>query len=145
MLKFLKPMTIGTMVLMSGVFAWGHGEDKPGPNGGYIQMPGAFHTELVPVSDKMLKIYLLDMEWKNPTITDSAVELRHSLGKRSLNAACKADKDHFVCEFPTAVDMKKGMLEIKPQRMKAKGNLASYKLPLTFPKPAANDEHSGHH
>jgi hypothetical protein len=63
MLKFLKQMTIGTMVLMSGVFAWGHGEDKPGPNGGYIQMPGAFHTELVPVSDKVFKNLISMITW----------------------------------------------------------------------------------
>ena len=42
--------------------AFAHGEDKAGPHGGFIRMPGAYHTEVVPVSKNQAKVYLLDMQ-----------------------------------------------------------------------------------
>lgn len=135
---------LGLLVLPSMGFS--HGEDKPGPHKGYIQMPGGFHTELVPISASRMHVYLLDLEWKNPLIENSSVELRHSFGKRSLNAKCSAAKDHFVCEFPDKVNMKKGQIDVKATRDHAAGNIAIYNLPLKRPKKSsmAPMDHSSH-
>jgi hypothetical protein len=106
---------------------WAHGEDKPGPNGGFISMPGAFHVELVPVNARQLKAYLLDIDWKNPTLKESSIELSQG----ALAAKCKAKTDHFVCDFPAAVDLTKpGELTVNSTREKQKGNTVKYSLPL---------------
>ncbi len=47
------------------------------PNGGFIKMPGAFHTEVVPVGQNKLKVFLLDMNWKNPSILNSNLSVTH--------------------------------------------------------------------
>lgn len=131
--NFGKLVTI-TLTLIIGALsmpkALAHGDDKPGPHGGAIQMPGPFHTELVVKSDKKIEIYLLDMDWANPTTESSKVELRHSLGKRSLNATCTADKDFFVCNFPSSINLTKGQFEVKATRNNITGNLAEYSLPI---------------
>jgi hypothetical protein len=129
-------------VLFLGFTAFAHGEEKPGPNGGFIQMPGAFHTELVPVNKSSVKVYLLDMQWKNPTIKDSSVNLTYK--KRKAN--CKKQEDHFLCQFKVLNLNKEGELGLVAMRENAQGNPQTYELPLRLPegKPAA-DEHSGHH
>lgn len=106
---------------------WAHGEDKPGPHGGYISMPGAFHVELLPVSASQMKIYLLDAHWTNPTVEDSRVEL--SAGKKNA-AKCVAAKDHFVCNFAAPLDLQKGEVTVNATRENQKGNAAKYPLPL---------------
>jgi hypothetical protein len=130
-------------VLFLGLSAFAHGEDKLGPNGGFIQMPGAFHTELVPVNKSSVKVYLLDMEWKNPTTTDSSVNLTYK--KRKAN--CKKQADHFLCQFKVLNLNKDGELGLVAKRENAQGNPQTYELPLKLPeaKPAAADEHSSHH
>jgi len=34
-----------------------HGEEIPGPHGGYVQMPANFHTEVVPDTSGALGVY----------------------------------------------------------------------------------------
>ncbi len=65
--------------LSLNVFA--HGEDKPGPHGGFIRMPGAFHTEVVKEKEGY-RVYLLDINWKNPSVLDSAVLASIEVGKK---------------------------------------------------------------
>ncbi len=166
-MNFIKNLFKTAQLCLVGLFlssssSYGHGEDKPGPHKGFIQMPGAFHIELVPVSNTEFKVYLLDIEWKNPIVKNSEVQMRHSFGKRSFNAACKPatpEADYFSCVFPEKINTKRGNIEIKATRDSAAGNLASYKLPLSFkslpkmnsskmaPAPAepAKMDHSGHH
>lgn len=115
------------MTVLATVKTWAHGEDKPGPHGGFISMPGAFHVELVPVSKNKVKAYLLDIDWKNPTVKDSSVEL----SRGQVNAKCTMDYDFFTCEFPKPVDLtKKGQIDVKATREKQIGNSVSYQLPL---------------
>lgn len=127
---------------LMGLKAQAHGEDQPGPHGGHIQMPGAFHTELVLVGTSKVKIYLLDMNWKNPITGDSSVSLEHKTLK--TNATCAKASDHFVCTFPNTVDLKnKGELSLISERQKQKGAIAIYQLPLGF--KSNESSHSGHH
>lgn len=105
---------------------WAHGEDRPGPHGGFISMPGPFHVELVLVGERRVKAYLLDMNWENPTLTESSVELVQ--GRNS--AKCTAKENHFDCEFPIAVNLTKtGELQVKAKREKEIGQTA-YSLPF---------------
>ncbi len=68
--------------------AYGHGENKLGPNGGFIKMPGAFHTEVVPVGQNKLKVFLLDMNWKNPSILNSNLSVTHK-ASGTTTATCQ--------------------------------------------------------
>ena len=56
-----------------------HGEDRPGPHGGIIRMPGAFHTELRPKSNREFELFLLDMKWGEPSVAQSSVEAASKL------------------------------------------------------------------
>lgn len=122
--------------------AFGHGEDKAGPHQGFVRMPGAFHTEVVPsASTHELNIYLLDIAWKNPSVKNSSVEI---LFKNSMNGltSCppRADKNFFFCRVPADVDLKKpGQFIVKAKREGQVGNDAVYDLPLSLKK-----SHQGH-
>ncbi len=113
----------------------GHGEDKLGPHGGHIKMPGAFHTELVLAGPGKVNIYLLDFNMKNPSVRDSSVVLSlHGRGRVSAPCVQRKDDrndDYFACEFPPMADFaKKGALVLEAQREKQKGQVVRYELPL---------------
>jgi len=100
-----------------------HGENKPGPHGGFIKMPGAFHTEVVPVSKTQVQVFLLDMDWKNPITDKSSVTANGMI--------CKPKDTTFICDLGKKANIeKKGKLEIKATRLEQKGNSAIYELPL---------------
>ncbi len=151
----LIPMTFAS-------HASAHGEDKLGPNGGYIQMPGAFHTEVVASDPTRLKVYLLDINWKNPIVKDSSVQARFlgptemaDLGKSVKPAPmlnCAAFSDHFVCEVPKSINLlSPGTLLIQARRAKQTGIMATYSLPLSLKvadpvkKSEKKDDHQHHH
>ena len=125
-----------TRILLAAAFlfsitpriALAHGEDKPGPHGGQIRMPGAFHTEVVVVSRAQIRVYLLDMQFSNPTTANSNVAI--SIDK-STAISCAAEGDYFTCPLPVdaAID-NAATLVVRAQRMGAPANPAVYELPL---------------
>lgn len=121
---------ISTMIISYNSFA--HGMNKHGPNGGYIKMPGAFHTELVDGDEKM-HVYLLDMSFKNPTIDSSSVKIKYS-GKSESEFACKKNIDHFVCDKPKDVLANYKEISISAIRNNNKAREAIYILPLKLEK-----------
>lgn len=127
--------------LLSGS-AFGHGEDKLGPNGGYIRMPGAFHTELVPSGKAGFRVFLLDINWKNPSLKDSSLEVRSAGGEK---AVCSPKENlYFECRFSSKVDLaKSGELTVTARRESQQGNAVKYNLPLKLEK--IDDGHGGHH
>ena len=132
--------------ILAASSSFAHGEDKAGPNGGFIKMPGAFHTEVVPENSNKIKIYLLDMEWKNPTLKDSSIEAAIKIGKKNSKLSCQAQTDFYACDLPKGINLKKGQLEIQPVRQGQSGNKAIYKLPLTLEsEKKQTDSHEGHH
>ena len=141
-------ITVIFTLLFSSAFAAAHGEDRPGPNGGYIRMPGAYHTEVVVTEPHRLKVYLLDINWKNPTVKESGVKVSIASAKPA-STDCIAAKDHFVCELPKNVNLQStGTLNLISTRAKQKGAGATYALPLSFGAAAAEpakDEHHNHH
>ena len=146
-------LTSSLLCLFVANISFAHGEDKYGPNKGFVRMPGAFHTEIVPVSKNKVKIFLLDIEWKNPSITKSSVALTY-VGTNEMQSECNIESNYFMCKFPKTVNVyKKGELKLTAVREDQKGNVAIYKLPLKLekstPVPSAAPEmkmdHSSHH
>ena len=129
--------------LFTASFCLAHGEDKPGPNGGFIRMPGAFHTELIPDGKNKLKVYLLDIQWKNPSVLNSSLEISLK-NKKTIKAKCEITENYYSCVFPDTVDLtKKGELKVAAQRENQKGMEVMYPLPFKF--EAVADPHKGHH
>jgi len=106
-----------------------HGEDKPGPHGGFIRMPGAFHTEVM-AEKAGLRIMLLDINFQNPTVEDSSVKVTLKADNKEILLKCKTDKDSFFCPMTGHLREKKGILAIQPMRHKAKGAQVEYPFPL---------------
>lgn len=130
-------------ILVLGLTALGHGEDRPGPNGGYIRMPGGFHTEVILLAPNSLKIYLLDMDWKKPSVLNSKLSIVHKL-KKTMPGKCSVEDDHYLCTFPKSINLeKKGELIVDAQRENQKGNVVKYELPLALKKKESS--HEGHH
>jgi hypothetical protein len=124
--------------------AWSHGEDKPGPHGGFIKMPGAFHTELL-LGDSNLKVYLLDMSFKNPLTENSSLTAKYKLGKASEDLSCTPKDKYFECALPASFDPKMGEISVQATRQNARGIGAKYPLPLKLKKGTKDTDHSTHH
>jgi hypothetical protein len=120
------------LLILVANLAHAHGENKLGPHQGYIRMPGAFHTELVPVNNKQFHIYLMDVGNKNPTIKDSSVKLTYFNNNLKNAFKCTPLKDHFSCIQKKEIDLKKGKLVINAIRLSEKSTDAEYELPLSL-------------
>lgn len=124
--------TIGALIFLFftalSLNGFAHGEEKPGPHGGHIQMPGAFHTEVVKEKGGY-RIYLLDINWKNPSILDSSVTAFIQVGQNKTNLHCSKESDSYLCISKLSL---KGDLNIIAKREGQTGKVASYKLPLKF-------------
>lgn len=138
----MKIFTFALMVLSARI-SWGHGENQPGPHGGFIRMLGAFHSEILPVGNGQFKVFLLDINWKNPSVKNSTLELNH-FEKKKVKATCEPKEElYFICSFPKNLDVtKKGSLLLLGQREGQKGQEVSYHLPLRH--EPENSGHKGH-
>lgn len=148
-MKYTMPFLF-TLMLSSNAFS--HGEDKPGPNGGYIRMPGAFHTELIPdKKNKSFHVFLLDIAFKNPTIDNSSLEMSFEpkgLKKKKVTFKCGVMGDsHYHCK-PDGDYSSSGKLTLVAKR-EGKTGTTSYELPLPSFKddtaPTEEVDHSSHH
>lgn len=118
------------LIMLITSFAHAHGEDQLGPHGGFIRMPGTFHIEVVPVNAQKIKIYLLDMAWKNPSVKNSKLEVRY----KSNNANCTIKEISYICTFPSKISLNKsGELVVNATREGQKGSTITYDLPLELP------------
>lgn len=140
-MKLVEVLSIVFLTTM----AFAHGEDKPGPNGGFIQMPGSFHTEVVPEKDGSFKVYLLNLQNQDPTVKNSSVAATIVSGKKKQKLNCVVMGEHFHCKTKSGV--KSGTLVILANREGAVGIEAKYKLPLKLAKSeiSAPQVHEGHH
>lgn len=139
--KFMK-FIILSMFLASYAFA--HGENKPGPHGGHIRMPGAFHTELV-LQSHMAKVYLLDIGFKNPTTKNSTLSLKVDSGKSLKEVSCSPKNEFFECHIPDVKAVKE--IQIKASRSGVSGKEITYNLPLMVFKnnvSSSTDDHTHH-
>jgi len=109
--------------------AYGHGEDKRGPHGGYIRMPGAFHTEVVE-TENTFRIYLLDIAWKNPTTNESSVQLKLEIAGKAKTVSCEKQQNYFSCPKPKAELNNMHRLVVEPVRQGQRGAPMPYEYPL---------------
>lgn len=124
----MKNILIILSILIIASQSYAHGESDYGPHQGFVKMPGAFHTEILLDGKNKLKVYLLDMEWKNPTLEKSSLQVTYG---QSTKAQCKPIKDFYLCEFPLSIDLtKKGNLKILASRNNQSGAAVHYSLPL---------------
>lgn len=130
--------------LLSPLQSQGHGEDKPGPHGGNVRMPGAFHTELLKSGDSEFSVYLLDINWKNPTTKNSALSAvlqPKGANEGAKQIQCKPQKTSqetsmktaFVCLLPKNLKWSElQTITLKPKRDGQVGIDMPYQLPLQF-------------
>lgn len=135
--------------LFVSVQSFGHGENKPGPNGGFIRMPGVFHTEVVPdKKDDSFHLFLLDLEFKNPTVKNSSVEaLLEQKKNKKVKFACEVmGGNHYHCKPDKGYSKDSGKLTLKVKRDGAEGN-AEYELPLKWAQgtPSKKEIDHSHH
>lgn len=106
-----------------------HGEDMPGPHGGVIRMPGAFHTELKQVSATSFNVYLLDVENKSPKVENST--LKATLKRNQNEILCVPKKNRFSCSLPKNEKFKKGdEVQLLASRDGMPGGIVSYPFPF---------------
>ena len=137
----IKTICLSIMLIFSTNTLHAHGTNKLGPNGGYIQMPGTFHTELVD-NGKDFHVYLLDISFKNPMVQESKVSLKYKASKDSV-VDCRPEGSKFICPKPKAgMDSVKEII-VKAKRDKSMGSDAVYLWPLKLvqPAPAAHSSH----
>ena len=126
---------ISLVCALAATNALGHGEDKFGPHKGFVRMPGAFHTELVAEGGKA-HIYLLDVDWKNPTVEGSSVKAKLQRGKARYEMKCSPAKDYFVCENVVVTAFQdKDLLEVSAERNGQSGIPVNYEWPLILKAP----------
>lgn len=133
-MKNLVLYGVGSLCLVSilgvsEVFA--HGEDAPGPHGGIVRMPGAYHTELLPVSETAFRVYLLDMNFEEPVTEDSSIHAVYEGGSEKTEITCSPVEDYFQCQADAP--LVKGKVLIGSQREGSRGSIHSYDLPLEKP------------
>lgn len=121
----MKTLIITLILTYSGIL-WAHGD--MGPHGGKIEMPGPFHVELVGKLP-IITVYLLDMNFENPTIKDSKVEVLLKMNKHQIPLKCSPKKEGFECVLRQKIAISKGELVIKATREKAVGNESIFPIP----------------
>lgn len=127
------PLLTLTTVLVAPILALAHGTDKPGPHGGEIRMPGAFHVEVVDKGES-LRMYLLNMQFERPRISDSSVQavLKQEGSTIRLDCTPAEDAKAFTCPLPDGASLQRGTLKIDATRLGKPASTARYELPLEW-------------
>ncbi len=120
-----------------------HGEDKFGPNRGYIRMPDLYHVELVPQKNGF-QVYLHDVNNKNSTVKDSSVNLFYEKDNNRIEIPCKKDTISFICDSKQALNFNQGVVVVESTRLGRKGERAEYALPLSLKINKSGNAHQGH-
>lgn len=109
-------------------------------------MPGAFHTELKPLGPSSFDLFLVDMEWKNPSVENSSLSVVLNQGKKDeATLDCRKKEDRYTCSLGKKRSFKKGdVLTIQASRMGAPGIPVKYPYPF-LPASAGEGGGHGHH
>ena len=129
-MKLIFVPFLSLVLYSSSIFSMGG--DKPGPNGGFISMPGTYHVELID-KGQVFRVYLLDIGMKNPTVENSNVTLKFT-STNSQEIICKPEHNYFVCKKPIGKLQNFKDVVVESTRNKVHANIATYKLPLKFEK-----------
>ncbi len=127
-MKLFSLILFSNFIISTSAFA--HGEEKYGPNNGFIKMPGAFHTEVVPVNDGSYLVYLVDFHNKSPTVKDSSIEFQVKNNEKLITFDCKVVKNsHYKCSYNEKIT-DNGQIILTAKRLGSQGKPAIYDLPL---------------
>lgn len=147
----MKQLFISLITALLAIQVLAHGEDKPGPHGGHIKMPANFHTEVITDKDGSFHIYLLDLQFQNPTVKDSEIKAYVKSGKKKIKLTCNVmATNHFHCTGSKPI--KTGSLILKAKREGTWAGMdAKYDLPFKAfdvkaetTTPVQNEDHSKH-
>lgn len=96
-------------------------------------MPGAFHLEVV-VTGATIDVYLLDMQFNNPQIADSSVNVGLQQNGARVTLDCRAvdEKKIFQCSLPSDMDLNDGKLLVEASRDGMPAEPSHYDLPLKW-------------
>ena len=132
-LRNLFILAVAYLAIPAGL-ALAHGENKPGPHGGHMRMPGAFHTELVRESDNSFFVYLVDIQFKNADTKSSSLSMVAKTNEAEIELSCKAQSERFLCKLPDTKSpgAKIGKLIVKAKYLGFPEGAAIYNLPLQF-------------
>jgi len=127
---FYRFYIIVLLLFFAASQASAHGGAKLGPNGGYIRMPGAFHTEVVPTEDG-LNVYLLDLDLKNPTTKQTSLEVALRKGSQQTALSCSVASNYYSCRLPAKTKVATGdRYLVKATREGAVAGVAQYETPF---------------
>ena len=126
-------LAVSQLVLLGS--SLGHGRDRSGPNGGDIQMPGAYHTELrLIASGNSFEVFLLDVNLKNPITKDSSVQADVQRDKNKISFGCTEEGKSFMCKAPQGFSLRDGdKITLRSKRGSLQG-VSVYRYPLKFQK-----------
>jgi len=129
-ISFLRPLLIAVALKTS--FSWAHGMDKPGPHGGYIQMPGNFHTELLPREDGFT-LFVLDASLRNASTAGATVTATVKRNSTSSEVSCNPQGSQFDCRLATGFKLvEDDKVFITVNRPDGRG-ISIYKYPFKRP------------
>lgn len=111
----MKSVLVG-LIIIASLYAFAHGEDKPGPHGGRVEMAKNVHTEVATDKDGSFHIFLLDGNIENPSTKNSSLEASIKSSKEELRLDCSImGGTHFHCKSKK-VRPKDGRLDLKVNR-----------------------------
>ena len=110
--------------------AFAHGMNKPGPNKGYIRMPGTYHVELVS-EQNTLKVYFLDMAFK-PLPLEKATAKVVLKGLKEAPVECSKGAAFFTCDTKEANMNKYKEILVVSSKGGEREVTSTYKLPLSY-------------
>ncbi|MEX0607030.1 MAG: hypothetical protein WEC99_03555 [Halofilum sp. (in: g-proteobacteria)] len=127
-----KPWAVAAALIFPSA-CLAHGEGEPGPNGGEIRMPGAFHVE-VRQQDDALMVYLLNMQFEDPRVADSSVKAVLEQNGEAVELPCRVANgpQAFRCPLPDGATLTRGTLAIDASRAGRPADPAHYELPLAW-------------
>lgn len=136
-------LVIILMAICLNTKAFAHGEDKPGPHGGKIEMAKNVHTEVNADKDGSFHIFLLDGNVENPTVKNSALEATIKSNNKDIKLNCSVmGGTHFHCKSKDARP-KEGKLLLKAKRDSVEVDV-SYDLSMFNVNSKSSETHSHH-
>lgn len=95
----MKLLILIINIVSTSTMVFAHGEDKPGPHGGKIEMAKNVHTEVAADKDGSFHIFLLDGNIENPTVKNSSLEATIKSDKKDLKLQCSVmGETHYHCK-----------------------------------------------
>ena len=131
------------LIILTGFQVFAHGEDKPGPHGGKIEMAKNVHTEVAADKDGSFHIFLLDGNLLNPTVKNSSLDaaIKTAGNETKLNCSVMGGT-HYHCKSK-GLRPKEGQLSLKANRDGVSVDV-SYDL-KTFDEKTMEKKESSHH